>query len=312
MSKNKKNADFDFSESEGFGPGGEALDMNKKAEDHDSISATDIIKNRDTLNLVPPPDIKEKKGQRKDQQKGNQWETGGNNSQEGVKVTYGLSLKEQVPRDETKMNVGGGYINFKQSEHLRIAQKKMNDLEEKLTKLSLENDDIASAAETYKKLNEEYFVTIENLKSKLTDQKETYSQEIELLKKINRAREKEIHEYKQQIEDYELRVENDFQRVRKREKELEHRLEIAKMDEAAVIKNKDQMILDLKKRIDEISNESNNFRRKSQENYKEFHKKQQTVRSVIRVLRIAITKLEGDDDSDFGLESDQQISEDEH
>ena len=84
------------------------------------------------------------------------------------------------------------------------------------------------------------------------------------------------------------------------------------MDEAAVIKNKDQLILDLKRRIDEISNESDNFRRKSQENYREFHKKQQTVRSVIRVLRIAITKLEGDDDSEFGPVSDQSVVEDDN
>lgn len=308
MSK-KNNGDFDFSLNKGFGPEGEALDMNKGEQsfpDRDDMSATDIIKNKDTINLVPSPELK-KEGSKND----NQRECNDNNSHEEVKVTYGLSLKEQVPRDETKIR-GGGYINFKQSEHLRIAQKKMNDMEEKLTKLSRENEDIASAAETYKKLNDEYFNTIENLKSKLTNQKQMYSQEIELLKKINRAREKEIHEYKQQIEDYELRVKNDFQRVRKREKELEHRLEIAKMDEAAVIKNKDQMILDLKKRVDEISNESDNFRRKSQENYKEFHKKQQTVRSVIRVLRIAITKLEGDDDSDFGLEPNQPISEDDH
>ena len=308
MSKNKKDKDFSPS---GFGSRGEALDLNKskKPKEHhqDDISATDILKsNKDSLSLVP--DLTTHDEDKKDRK--NQKLENNEQGQEAAKVTYGLSLKEQVPRGETKMHTDGGYINFKQSEHLRIAQKKMMTLEEKITKLSIENEDIASAAETFKKLNDEYFATIENMKSKLVDQKETYSQEIELLRKINRAKEKEINEYKQQIEDYELRADNDFQRVRKREKELEHRLEIAKMEEIAVIKSKDQVILDLKKRVDELSNESDNFRKKSQENYKEFHKKQQTIRSVIRVLRIALTKLEGDDDSDFGLESNNSPVED--
>ncbi len=304
----KKKSDSKTSCPEAFGLGGEALDLNKKVnleqgDQHDDSSATDIIKSgKDTMHPVSPF-VQEGK----DRDNGH-WEKDGD-SGEAAKISYGLSLKEQVPREETKINMGGGYINFRQSEYLRIAQKKMSGLEEKITDLSRENEDIASAAETFKKLNDEYFITIENLKSKLVDQKQTFSQEAELLKKINRAREKEITEYKQKIEDYELRVENDFQRVRKREKDLEHRLEIAKMEETAIVKSKDQLILDLKKRVDEISSESDNFRRKSQENYREFHKKQQTVRSVIRVLRIAITKLEGDDDSDFGLESDQHSIE---
>ena len=121
--------------------------MNKKgkgqnAHDHDDVSATDVIKAKDTFNLISPPGLQEKKSQ-----ESGSWE-GSGNSREKAKVTYGLSLKEQIPREETKVNVGGGYINFKQSEHLRIAQKKMNDLEEKMNRLSRENEDIASAAET--------------------------------------------------------------------------------------------------------------------------------------------------------------------
>lgn len=216
-----------------------------------------------------------------------------------VKVSYGLPSKQQVPRPFPEENQG----ELKQSEHLRIAQRKINDLEDEVSKLRREHEDIASAAETFKSLNDEYYATIESLKSKVGDQKQSYSQEVELLKNINQNKDKQISELKQQIEDYKSRIDNNFQRVRKREKDLEHRLEIAKMEEAAVVKSKDQLILDLKRRIDELSIESDNFRKKSQENYKELQKKQQVVRGVIRALRIALTKLEGDDDSDFGLDN---------
>ena len=191
---------------------------------------------------------------------------------------------------------------LKQSEHLRIAQNKINSLEEELEKLRRENEELASAGETFKRINEEYYASIESLKMKVGDQKQTYGQELELLRKIGQSKDKQIVELKQQIDDLNSRIDNNFRRVRKREKDLEHRLEIAKIEEAAVVKSKDQLILDLKRRIDEISSESDNFRKKSQENYKELQKKQQVVRGVIRALRIALTKLEGDDESDFGIE----------
>ncbi len=230
--------------------------------------------------------------------------------QSSIKVSYGLPAKQQVPRSYDPSEAPDENP-LKQSEHLRIAQRKINDLEDEVAKLRRENEDLASAAETFKKLNDEYYGDIENLKSKLHDVKQTSTQEIKLLKQINQNKDKQIIECKQQIDDYKSRIDNNFQRVRKREKDLEHRLEIAKMEEAAVIKSKDQLILDLKRRIDEVGNESNNFRKKSQENYKELQKKQQVVRGVIRALRIALTKLEGDDDSDFGFDATVSGAEDE-
>ena len=219
------------------------------------------------------------------------------------KISYGLPAKQQVPRYNTNSDFTPSEGQLKNSEHLRIAQRKINDLEDEIAKIRRENEDLASAAETFKKLNDEYYSEIENLKSKSHDHKQTSSQEIKLLKKITQNKDKQILEYKQQIDELNSRIDNNFQRVRKREKDLEHRLEIAKMEEAAVVKSKDQLILDLKRRIDEISNESDNFRKKSQENYKDLQKKQQVVRGAIRALRIALTKLEGDDDSDYESES---------
>lgn len=313
MSKKKKDLskellDLKLKESNETNLGAEALDLsldlnfeNLDAVDDANDRTAVSVENKDqTIRLVHTSvtDEDKKNGLHQSQ-----------SAPEEVKVSYGLPAKQQVPRAKGEENFSGG-SSLKQSEHLRIAQKKINDLEEELVKLRRENEDLASAGETFKKLNDEYFNTIESLKSKVSDQKQTFSQEVELLKRINLNKDKQIGEYKQQVEEYKSRIDNNFQRVRKREKDLEHRLEIAKIEEAAVVKSKDQLILDLKRRIDELGHESDNFRKKSQENYKELQKKQQVVRGVIRALRIALTKLEGDDDSDFGLETAQTGAED--
>ncbi|MCB0378222.1 MAG: hypothetical protein KDD33_06995 [Bdellovibrionales bacterium] len=215
-----------------------------------------------------------------------------------TKISYGLPSKQQAPQVYPDRVMGSVESTLKQSEHLRIAQKKLNDLEEEVEKLRRENEELASAGETFRRINDEYYTSIENLKIRLEEQSQTSEQEIGLLKKISKNKDKLITDLKQQNDELKSRIDNNFRTVRKREKDLEHRLEIAKIEEAALLKSKDQLILDLKRRIDEISAESDNFRQKSQENYRELQKKQQVVRGVVRALRIALTKLEGDDDSD--------------
>ena len=301
MSKKKKKLadellDLKLSESDDMSLNSEALDLDLQNIDfatsaEDAKTAVDPKFKDQTIRLVhtstgqlpPAPDA-------------------ASDSPEEVKVSYGMPAKQQVPRSsDFDSSVGDNHL--KQSEHLSIAQRKINELEDEVVKLRRENEDLASAGGTYKKLNDEYYGEIENLKSRGHDHKQTANQEIKLLKRIQQNKDKQISEFKQQIDDYKSKIDNNFQRVRKREKDLEHRLEIAKIEEVAVVKSKDQLILDLKRRIDEISNESDNFRKKSQENYQELQKKQQVVRGVIRALRIALTKLEGDDDSDFGFDS---------
>ena len=321
MSKKKKKLsdellDMKLSESDDMSLDSAALDIDldnvepdvSSEEDEDKTKAsgkdqTIRLIHTSTGNLPPSPNkVEEKK-------EVNESKESAHNYHEEVKVSYGLPAKQQAPRSNFESyDTGEGQL--KQSEHLRIAQRKINDLEDEVSKLRRENEELASAGETFRKLNDEYYHEIENLKSKSQDQKLTANQEIKLLKRINQNKEKNITELKQQIDEYKSRIDNNFHRVRKREKDLEHRLEIAKIEEAAVVKSKDQLILDLKRRIDEVSTESENFRKKSQENYKELQKKQQVVRGVIRALRIALTKLEGDDDSEYTSEiTDSGIDE---
>jgi prefoldin subunit 5 len=49
-------------------------------------------------------------------------------------------------------------------EHLRLAQEKINNLEDELEELRRENDEIMSVADTFKALSEEYYEQMEKLK----------------------------------------------------------------------------------------------------------------------------------------------------
>lgn len=223
-----------------------------------------------------------------------------------TKVSYGVKnfdVNLIAPNVKNNNLDKSAAISLRQSENLRIAQEKINDLEEEIDQLRRENDELASAGETYKQVNEKYFHDIEMLRKEILEIKETAHNEIIIYKKSNKEKDKKINEYKQQIEDLSSRIEVNFRKIRKREKELEHRLEIAKIEEVAVVKSKDKMILDLKKKVDQLSLEADNFKLKSQQNFEELQKKQYLMRGVVRALRLALTKLEGDIESQEDEES---------
>ena len=57
------------------------------------------------------------------------------------------------------------------------------------------------------------------------------------------------------------------------------------------------MILELKRQIDQISSELNYAKAQVQETFGQFKERQETARRAVRALRIALTVLEGEEDS---------------
>ena len=88
-----------------------------------------------------------------------------------------------------------------------------------------------------------------------------------------------------------------FKKIRVRERELEHRLEIVKLENQSLLTSKDKMILDLKRQIDQLTHETDYGKQKTQELFTQYKEKQETIRRVVRALRIALTILEGDEDN---------------
>jgi DNA repair exonuclease SbcCD ATPase subunit len=219
---------------------------------------------------------------------------GRNSRQETERVSYGDVY-------ENDGGAGGESVEglLKQAEHLRLAQEKINELESEIEDLRRENDELLSAADTFKALSEEYFEQLEKLKVEILDSRETAQQEIRILKESLHERDKQANELKQTNADLKSKVETNFKQIRKRERDLEYRLELAKVEETTLLKTKDKTILELRRRIDKLDQEMEAYREKNKEHYQKLQQQQQTVRGVVRALRIALTRLEGDFGVDF-------------
>lgn len=206
------------------------------------------------------------------------------------------------PRQHTSV-VGGSAAftsaeaTLKQSENLRIAQSRITQLENELERLRRENEQLASAGETLRRRSDELLSRAESVESQARESQRILDEEKKVLKGQIQLKERENSEMRGRIEELENRLDSNFKKIRVRERELEHRLEIVKMESTTLVNTKDKMILELKRQIDQLTHENDYGKQKTQELFNQYKEKQETIRRVVRALRIALTVLEGDEDS---------------
>lgn len=182
------------------------------------------------------------------------------------------------------------------SENLRIAQNRILDLENELARLREDNEQLAAAGETLRRRADELFTQNTHLTERLQRTNEAKDHEIEILRLSQNQKEKEVQAQRLKIEEMEMRLSTNIQKIRVRERELENRLELVKMEGAALIRNKDEILLDLKRQLDQSNLELENYRNKGHELNKQIHDKQEMLRRTVKALRIALSMLEGEDE----------------
>jgi hypothetical protein len=209
------------------------------------------------------------------------------------------SRTKEVPG--SRVSEGGGFASsgfaLKQSETLRIAQNRITELEQELEMLRRENESLATAGETLRRRSDELVSRVESLDSQAREAQRIFDEEKKVLRSQINGREREVSEMKVRLEEMSSRLESNFKKIRVRERELEHRLEIVKMENTTVLSSKDKMILDLKRQLDQLGSEYEFANQKTQEIFSQFKDKQETIRRVVRALRIALTILEGEEEN---------------
>ncbi len=180
-----------------------------------------------------------------------------------------------------------------QSENLRVAQNRIFDLEQEIERLRRENEQLAAAGETIRKRTNELIADNDFKTRKLDELQERLSSEKEILEASLKAKDRELKEIRMKIEEYEMRLSTNLQKIRVRERELENRLEIVKLESTALVRNKDEIILDLKRQIDQFTSDLENYRAKGQDLNKQIVDKQEMLRRTVKALRLALTMLEG-------------------
>ncbi len=187
--------------------------------------------------------------------------------------------------------------SLKQSESLRIAQTRITDLERELERVRRDNESLSTAGDTIRRRADELASKADSLEVIAREATLRLDEEKKVLRGQLQAKDRDSSEMKARVEEIETRLESNFKKIRVRERELEHRLEIVKMESATLVTTKDKMLLDLKRQIDQLHQESDSAKSKSQELFGQYKEKQDTIRRVVRALRIALTILEGDDET---------------
>lgn len=209
-------------------------------------------------------------------------------------------VRSSVGRSAPLRSVGfssGTEAALATSENLRIAQNRLLELEQEISRLRTDNEQLAAAGETLRRRADELLTQNNHLQNKLAQTIDVKDQEIEILRQAQREKDKEIATLRMKTEEMEMRLSTNIQKIRVRERELENRLELVKMEGAALVRSKDELILDLKRQTDQLNLELENYRNKGQELNRQLTDRQETLRRTVKALRLALSMLEGDEDA---------------
>lgn len=182
------------------------------------------------------------------------------------------------------------------SENLRIAQNRILELEQEVERLRVENEQLAAAGETFRRRSDELLGRAENAEAQCESIQNLADEEKKLLQESLEGKERQYRGVQSKIEELEARLSTNIQKIRVRERELENRLELVRMESAALIRSKDELILDLKRQMDQLNMELENYRSKGQELNKNLNDKQEMLRRTVKALRLALSMLEGEDE----------------
>jgi hypothetical protein len=215
---------------------------------------------------------------------------GGRRSEPDVKVSIGQL------RGGSSRSAGSVFTSMDaslvQAENLKLAQQRILELEKEVEKLRSENEELASAGEIIRTRTDEYSIKIAAMEKEKRELEESHQSEVLILKGNLQYKESEVAKARLKIDELETRLKADFKKIRVKERELENRLELVRAEKAALVRSKDEYILDMKRKIDQLQSELDNYRGKVLELNKTIESNQEQFKRTVRALRLALSNLE--------------------
>ena len=184
-------------------------------------------------------------------------------------------------------------VSLAQSQNLSLAQDKILELEEEINILRIENEELAAAGETFKEKSDDLFSKLEISEKRAKEELAIYKEEKEILLAALKERGKAMDQMTSEKEQLEIRIKKNINRVRVHERELENRLELIKLENIALARTKDEVILDLKKQVDHLVSELENDRSRARALNDKLDDQHEVLHRTVKALRIALTMLEG-------------------
>lgn len=229
----------------------------------------------------------------------------GNDGESTVAVT-GFQIKPEENLDgKVKVSVGqssrssgfsswsGGVDgNLNQAENLRMAQEKIIEIENENERLRRQNEELIAASEILKERSDLMMSQLSEYKNDRENLEQSFKNEMTLLKNHLVRKDAELKKAQFKVEELEARLKFDLKKIRVRERELENRLELVRAEKNAISKNKDEQILDLRRKMDVIQMEVDSYRQKCVELNKQIENSQDSFKRTTRALRLAMANLE--------------------
>ena len=217
---------------------------------------------------------------------------------EGAKKPQSLHIYQEksqvvVPKPSRQ---GQAYVSadasLAQSETLKIAQERIHELEAEVDHLRKDNDDLASAGQIITQKMEGLQSRALRAEKEKNEVMTQFKNEVLILKGHLQYKETELSKAKTKIEELDSRIKTDFKKIRVRERELENRLELVRAEKQALMRSKDDRILDLQRKVDQFKSELDLYRTKVQDLNKTMEDQQDQMRKTVRALRVALSNLE--------------------
>ena len=187
---------------------------------------------------------------------------------------------------------GSAEMNLGQAENLKMAQEKILELERENEKLRMQNEELMSASEIIKERSDLLGIQLAELKNDRDGLEDSFKNEMIVLRNHLTRKDTELHKAQFKIEELESRLKFDMKKIRIRERELENRLELLRAEKNALMRNKDEQILDLRRKIDVIQMEVESYRQKCIDLNKQIESSQESFKRTTRALRLAMANLE--------------------
>lgn len=212
------------------------------------------------------------------------------NSESLVKVSHGAAKHTQ--RQSMSGGGGGPELQLLQAENLKLAQTRIMELEKEVEKLRQENELLFAAGELGKRQNDEFAEKLGHLERERNEVRQQSEMELSIFRDSLQERERDLKKSKTRVQELEARLATDLKKIRVRERELENRLELSRMEKTTLLRAKDDTLLDLKRKIDFLNSELDQYKQKSAELAQKLDQGQDQMARTVRALRLALTNLE--------------------
>lgn len=187
--------------------------------------------------------------------------------------------------------------NLSIAHSMEMAQDKIVSLEKENEVLRHHNEELVAAAEIIKERADMLASEMNFLKNDRDSLEQSFKNELMIVRSQLNRKDSEIQKVNAKAEELDSRLKFDMKKIRVRERELENRLELLRAEKNALVKSKDEMILDLRRKCDQFQLETESFRQKCIELNKLIESNQDSVKRTTRALRLAMANLELQDEA---------------